>query len=105
MSDVSGSAPKNPGPGEDAVTLIPFPYRIVTDYAQKMMIITVDGTWEGFVDQSGIIMTVDTLSKPGYSLISLVFTGAEPGALANTVLTKTAPDKAGPYALTLSFIG
>jgi hypothetical protein len=105
MSDIKGNLGKTGPDGTSQNDVVPFPYRIVTDYVNKLMSVTISGNWSGSVDDSGIVVSTDTVSSPGNSIISFIFTNATPGAATSVLLTNNSDTPSISYSLALDFVG
>ena len=101
MSEIRGNLSQTPGTTQNDV--VPFPYVIVTDYDNKLMAITISGDWSGSANQDGIVVSTDTVSEPGSSIISFIFTNASAGAVASVLLTDN--DNNVTYSLSLNYVG
>src|SRR5579859_5702621 len=102
MSDIRGNLSQT-NPDESQKVVQPFPYIINTDYDNRLMAITLPGDWSGSVNQDGIVVSTDTVSEPGYSIVSFIFTNASAGAKASALLTDV--DNDITYSLSLTYIG
>jgi hypothetical protein len=103
MSDIHGNLGMDLPEGKTQDDFTPFPYRIVTDYKNKLMAVTVAGNWSGSVDDAGIVVSTNTVIQPGYSIISFIFTNADRGASTTVLLTDN--DNDVTYSLGLDYIG